>query len=734
MAAPLAQHKPLALRATRLSTATVGRFERLTLTLELEATYDNPFDPNDIDVHADFLSPQGATVRVNGFLDRPFTRRLDSGQERVEAAGPPVWRIRFTPDRVGSWQYRVSARDQTGTAALPLARFTVRPSAQPGFIRRSAHNPLTFSYDSGRPFFAIGENMGWGNGPGTFSYDQWLPPLHAAGGNWIRVWMGPPGNCPLEWPDADTSDGHETGLGVYNLASAWKLDAILDAADKNGVSVMVCLGTFGELTEGGFFHEGQWPRNPYNAANGGPCAKSSDMWTNATARKFYRQRLRYLAARYGCRTNLQSWEFWNEVNAPASWVGEMAHYLKATADPYKHLITTSYGDEAVWRVPEIDFTQTHLYGTGDIPDHAPPVHNDARKLTALGKPHLMAEFGIDYRAPDAKYAPEGLGVNLHNGIWAAALSGNAGSAMLWWWDNYVEPKHLYPRFQGLSRFMAGVNLGSGPWSPLKADAPIVKSGPETFGDLTLPAGTGWGKAPTSDFTLPPEGMTERPTLPSYLYSPGKADLRTTPTFHVRFARPGRFVVHVDSVSDSARLRFLLDGRVAREQAFSAAPPADPSVTPDYKTTQLRPEYKNYEAHYDRDYDIPVPAGAHTLTLDNAGGDWLSVTSYTLTGYRSSRFPDVNLYGLTRGRTALLWAQNAAHTWKNALDKMPIPPVRSAKTAIHGLPPGRYRVEWWDTERGVVTRRQSAVCAGGALPLTLPDLPTDVAARITPAAP
>ena len=68
---------------------------------------------------------------------------------------------------------------------------------------------------------------------------------------------------------------------------------------------MLCLGTYGEFTTGGFFNEGQWKNNPYNAANGGPCARPEDFWTDAMARRFYRMRLRYLAARYGAwHTNL----------------------------------------------------------------------------------------------------------------------------------------------------------------------------------------------------------------------------------------------------------------------------------------------------------------------------------------------------------------------------------------------------------------------------------------------
>src|SRR5205807_5840446 len=73
-------------------------------------------------------------------------------------------------------------------------------------------------------------------------------------------------------------------------SSDLKLDAILDLAQRNGLNIMLCLGTYGEFKEGGYFNEGQWKANPYNSANGGPCVKPEDFWTDATARKLYHRR------------------------------------------------------------------------------------------------------------------------------------------------------------------------------------------------------------------------------------------------------------------------------------------------------------------------------------------------------------------------------------------------------------------------------------------------------------
>ena len=91
------------------------------------------------------------------------------------------------------------------------------------------------------------------------------------------------------------------------------------------------IGTYGELKDGGFFNEGSWVSNPYNARNGGPCASPDDFWTDERARTLYKQRLRYILARWGHSPQVFAWEFWNEVQptpAVEAWTSEMAAFLK----------------------------------------------------------------------------------------------------------------------------------------------------------------------------------------------------------------------------------------------------------------------------------------------------------------------------------------------------------------------------------------------------------------------
>ena len=407
-----ARHDALELRSVNPSGNSVPQYGRFELTLDVRATYDNPFDPEDVDVYALFRSPSGKSLRVNGFFTQPCSRRLVNDMEYIDPLGEPFWQIRFAAPEEGTWRYQVFVKDRTGSCQSPEAAVAVMASASPGFIRTNPKAPQVFAFENGHPYVAIGENMCWATGRGTVDFEMWLASLAQGGGNWIRFFMDR-WHCCLEWTPSDQrawDQGQFYGLGKYNLCNAWRLDTILDMAERNGVYVMVCLGMYSEFTEGGFFSEGIWPMNPYNAANGGPCKKPEEFWTNEQARKLYKQRLRYLAARYGWRTGVFAWEFWNEAYPTTPWVQEMAQFLKGTgpyadqpADPYRHLVSTSYGTADIWGLPEIDFSMTHQYGEGNLADAAITVNADAVKHAAFNKPHLMAEFGIDWRSSDDKY-------------------------------------------------------------------------------------------------------------------------------------------------------------------------------------------------------------------------------------------------------------------------------------------------------------------------------------------
>lgn len=437
-----------------LQGAAVARYQRLELTLSAEPAPTDPYDPAQAPtVH--FRSPAGASFDVPAFWYQDF------GRQTLSPQGDPHWRLRFTPSEAGEW---------TAQAALPgqgrgePVAFEVTSSTSSGFLRVHPENPRYLAFEGGAPFFAIGINLGWSTGDVLADYERWFDALFEQGANTARLWMAS-WSFGLEWRD--------TGLGDYTnrLDRAWLLDRVFEMAEARGIYLILVLinhGAFSTTTNP------EWRDNPYNAALGGPCEEPQCFATDEKAKAFFKRRLHYLAARWSHTPNLLAWEWWNEINwTPIStplfmpWLTEMTAYLRQH-DPYNHLSTHSYagsGEPSVWLMPELDLMQKHEYTMRDPLQFFPRGYTELARVAQ--KPLLFGEFGNSTGTEDTSSLDQD-GIHLHNGLWAAALSGYASTAMYWWWDSYVEPLDLWYRFGGLATFLEGEDLASLTPTPVEA--------------------------------------------------------------------------------------------------------------------------------------------------------------------------------------------------------------------------------------------------------------------------
>jgi hypothetical protein len=309
-----------------------------------------------------------------------------------------------------------------------------------------------------------------------FRSDAYFRKMADAGENYTRVWL-------CTWGlSLDTQTPHE-----MDLADAWRLDHVLRRAQERGIYVKLCIDNFYD-----FRHH--FDQSPFNQANGGPCAERGVFFTDPMAKAQYRARLQYLVARYGAYTSVMAWELWNEMDyaldpwdvegvaAPKSfvtdadlreeilvpWTLEMARTLRRL-DPYDHPVTTSIGLHSVWdglwKSPRISFAQYHSYihyldwmRETVEQDAAAFVLAGQQEVSGYDKPAFLAEFGYMGRGETSSMNPlDPDGIALHNALWAGALSGAAGTPMLWWWDNYIEPHDLYYRYKALAAFLADVD-------------------------------------------------------------------------------------------------------------------------------------------------------------------------------------------------------------------------------------------------------------------------------------
>ena len=701
-------------------------FERLTLDLDLKAAYYNPFDAEEIRVDAEVVTPSGKTWTAPGFCHQPYRRRNEAGVEILEADGKPRWQVRLSFAEPGEHWVQVSASDRTGTTiAAPLV-ITARAADVPGRVRRHPTDHRYFVTDRGESFFPLGANVCWADkNRATYDYDAWLAQYARSGCNFFRVWLSP------HWPTLALNT-LVSGFDHVDLHRAARLDHVVETAERLGLTVMFCIDSFNILRTK-LSSPGVWEDAPFIRARGGPLDKPEQYFTDPWSRHAYRNRLRYLVARWGYSPALFAWEFWNEVDlideyptyveSVRDWHLEMARALR-DLDPWDHLVTTSFckipGEPSIDSLPEFDFVMTHSYSSKDlVADFAKHIKD---KKAARDRPHFHGEIGIGHSGEDtAKSDPTG--VHLHNAVFASLGQGHAGAPMTWWWDSYVHPQKLYRIFASFARWIEGFDFVGQQPKPVEYE---LAGNQLNVLDPTVvePVAGSWDPAPYNKpiaVTVDKNGtLTHAVPISDVLHGLGfHKKLHNPVTFALDVPKPTTFAVVVTKTSGyaDANLRILLDNKPALERKFP--------IPEGNKDTTL-------VVHAGR-YEIKLPAGRHTVKVENTGTDWAGVGAYHIPWVKTVRLVSAPLrvYGLTGRTMALIWIQNKLHTWPEATKQGFKPrPVTGAALTIKRLAPGTWTVEHWATRAGKVAKAETrTVAANGILTVPLPAIPWDAALRL-----
>jgi|GEM_PF-1267459 hypothetical protein len=684
----------------------VLKYSKFEITMSLDTTYTNPFDPAQIDITANFTSPTGVTHSVEGFYFQDYIRGGDFNTQSLIVNGPPCWKARFAPDETGTWSYYVAAVDAQGTTSTQSANFTVNPSPSDGFVRVSGNDPDYFAFDSKKSFFPVGENMGWAGAGRTYQYDAWLSSLSSQGGNFIRIWQAP-WDMEIEWADSYSAGTTLPGNYMTRMQQAWELDYVLNECAQKNIYVMLMLinhGNFSTITDA------DWSSNPYNsAANpyGGFMATPDLLWTDINAQKFLQRNWRYMISRYGHYTSLMAWEILNEmewidlyssdVSKSAAFHQVMGDYLKST-DPYRHLVTTSYANALAWPSDVwnagMQIVQQHNYGGVDMAGLSASL-TAALKAQNPGKPFYIGEMGISSGTSENSVDPTG--IFIHNTNWGSFTAKAAGGGFPWWWDVYVHPLNLYYRWKGISSFVAGEDLDMHGYKPVTFTVSC-----SVMADAVIsPALTQWGmKSPQNNFTANNDGtITPDPTtLSGYLYSyTGKPQYWNPPIFNVNMPRPGKFGVSTGSVSTWGpnTLSITLDGG-----------------TPVNFTSVTTNSY----------YEIAVPAGSHSIYVDSTGQDWFQVFSYTLTGYVGA----LRCAALSGTDRVLGNVQSRYFNYASTSN----PVINNGVMTVTGLNKnGTWMCDFWDTVLGTPFASATAVVSSGSASINLPAISKDAAFKL-----
>jgi hypothetical protein len=704
-------------------------YEKFEVAFQVKGEFRNPFDPDQIQIDGHFLSPDGKQLIVPAFYYQDFQRTAaDGGKEVLKKIGEPNWRIRFTPRMQGTWLLRICVRGEEGIVYSDAMNFSVKSSDAKGFIRKKP-NTNYFSYENDSPYFPIGENMAWPIRNGIADYDVWLTAAGKSGMNLARIW--------LQWNNTLQIEHEGTGPGRYDLANAWRMDYVLDAARGNGVRVFFTIDSpelYQKELRRASGVKRPWVNCPYNIENGGPLRDPTDLFTSPEGKRLTRQRLRYIVGRWGWDPNIFCWELWNELNTfqgfeniipqVKQWHVEMIDFLRQT-DINNHLISTSFanieGSEEIWELEGIDFTQYHVYRGFDMAGLLPSISK--HMINKYKKPHIIGEFGPAIHLLEKLFEIDPRGDHIRNAIWSSALSGGSGTALAWCWDNYIHKNNLYYLYASLSKFLQDIPWNTADFKTIQTELSWTHQGKkQNLRDLILTSYD--NKKISGEIILDP---TARSSSFGPLYIHGKTHPNEQKPITLKLNRtlPGPLILHVNHVWDYAALQIKLDGSVVYSNSFHARPGKGSSVRSQYDA-----RWGIWGADYDVNVAIHIPEGAHTVELYNTGQDRLTIDRIDLPNYLIDHEPNIRAIGLIGEGLAILWIQNSDHNLAAVMGKRSVKPVTEVKLILKDFPSATVKAQWWDTTKGVATKTEEIQSTQSGLVLELPPVQSDIACKIT----
>ena len=691
---------------------TVSQYDRFEVSFQASGTWDNPYDPDQIAIDADFRGPDGRQRTVPAFLFQDYERMELNDVELLVPRGPPVWKVRFAPPVPGTWSWSLRLDNQGRSAATLPQTFVCTPAAdRRGYVRVSRTNPHYFEYDDGTPFFGIGMNVATLDWERLASADRWYTRFAEAGGNFVRSWWCASGT-DLE---SEVSSRADTGLGKYRQEDSWRIDYLLGLCERLGMTMMCCIETQQALRR-----DAWWGRFTYNRANGGPLDAPADFFTDPEAARLFRNRLRYIVARWSYSTAVQAWQFWNEVNASndfrvepvAAWHREMAVYLRSI-DPAAHVIYTNFGNldghPEIDSLPEMEAVSTNIYSRRNM---AQTGIWATRTMTArYRKPFLLTEYGVGHRGGWVSEDPTGIIV--HNGLWGPLFSGGAGTGMPWGWGYWIDRQEMYHYWRPVAEFVAGVPFSRRQWQPVRVSSFTFRdvSRPPYHADVFV---EGWPR--NYSFTLCP------PQRPEVFEIDAEGELRDEASlsavlrageqsvFAADFPVDGAFVVHVPEISERGEptLRIEIDGRESLSQPLP------------------RGDGKPWE--YWRAFSVPVSAGPRRLAVGNTGSGVIW-TAYELQRFRRREGPDLDVAGMFCEDTVLLWLRNPQFIWLCERQGRPPPPQPAGVLVLDGIADGEYAATWFRTTNGENLGTATVTAQAGRLRLDTPAITRSAVAKL-----
>jgi hypothetical protein len=191
-------------------------------------------------------------------------------------------------------------------------------------------------------------------------------------------------------------------------------------------------------------------------------------------------------------------------------------------------------------------------------------------------------------------------------------------------------------------------------------------------------------------------------------------------------------LRIVQVSDFADLRVAIDDQPVADFPFSALP-GMPDQEAGAAAGRQRLDNGIYQVMVNKARQVQIPAGKHTITLDNIAGDWLTLGTITFTKAISSRFADLVAVGLADESAGerIIWLHDAKSNWKSDRDGVTPRVLKDVELTIpiSDSLPAKVTAQWWDTRSGEVISRQVVETNAAAVKLAVPAFSRDIALRL-----
>ena len=451
----------------------VKKYEAAIFEILLTGNWENPYLQEEAALDMLITAPSGKKLTLPCFY-----RSGNSGSESI-------WEARFTPQESGEYAYtfRYTEDGKVVSESTP-AKFKVKDSKLQGILHLRDNS--TLQYDNGDVYRGIGMNLCWESRSNDdskffsdlheqhdrFNYDKMLPMFAQNGGNFTRMWMCS-WNFPIDRQKDFNNPRYQESEEYMNPSATERLDHVVALAEKLDIKIMLCMGE-------------------------GNVRANREFFNSDEAKTRYKNRLRYIVARWGYSPAIGMWEFFNEIDnvqhrdrngvIPAAeivaWHDQMSAYLK-DIDPFYHITTTSISHrdlEGLNSVPGLDINQKHIYNaTVSIP-------NNIRSYSdKFGKPYIIGEFGYEWDwSKNFDDFADGMNMDFSRGLWYGLFCDTPVTPMSWWWE-WFDEHGMIPYIRNV-RYINDMMLaaGNGSFEHLKtqnqgkAETFAVRCGDKTF--------------------------------------------------------------------------------------------------------------------------------------------------------------------------------------------------------------------------------------------------------------